>query len=113
MHEFTITKSILSIVLQKAREVNARQITKVYLRVGRLTGYVPECIQLQFDILSRNTEATGARLSFDQPPVKLHCRKCNFDFITDSIDLKCPKCHDMEIEILSGSELYVESMEAE
>ena len=113
MHEFTITKSILSIVLQKAQEVKARKITKVDLQVGRLTGCVPECIQLQFDILSRNTAADGARLIFHQPPARLHCRYCNRDYATDSLDLVCPECHTLEIDILSGSELYVESMEAD
>ena len=65
--------------------------------------------------LSKNVlkRAAGASLSFNQPPVKLHCRKCNIDYTSDSFDLICPRCHTMEIDILSGSELYVESMEAE
>jgi hydrogenase nickel incorporation protein HypA/HybF len=113
MHEFTITKLILSIVLQKAQEVKARKITKVDLQVGRLTGYVPECIQLQFNILSHGTAAAGASLSFHQPPVDLHCRKCGIDYTSDSFDLKCPQCQAMETDILSGSELNVESMEVE
>lgn len=113
MHEFTITKSILHIVLEKAREVKARKVTKVDLLVGRLTGYVPECIQLQFDILSHNTAAAGASLAFRQPPVKLYCRKCNRDYTSDSLNLSCPECRSLEIDILSGSELYVESMEVE
>ena len=113
MHEFTITQCILSIVLQKAREVNARKVTKIDLKVGRLTGYVPECIRLQFDILSRGTEAVGASLIFHQPPLDLHCRKCDITYQSESYDLACPCCHTMEIDILSGSELYVESMEIE
>ena len=113
MHELTVTKSILSIVLQKAQEVKARKITKVDLQIGRLTGYVPECIQVQFDILSHNTSAAGASLSFHQPPVNLHCRKCNIDYTSNSFDLICPECQTMEIDILSGRELYVESMEVE
>jgi hydrogenase nickel incorporation protein HypA/HybF len=113
MHELNLTKSILDIILQKAREVNAGKITKVDLLVGTLTGYVPECIRLQFDILSHGTAAAGASLSFRQPPAKLHCRKCNNDYTSDSFELTCPGCHAMEIDILSGSELYVESMETE
>ena len=112
MHELTVTKSILSIVLQKAQEVKTQKITKVDLLVGRLTGYMPECIQLQFDILSHNTAAAGAKLSFHQPLAKLHCRRCNRDYTSDSLDLVCPGCHTLEIDILSGLELYVESMEA-
>ena len=113
MHEFAVTKSIVSIILEKAREVNANKITKVELLVGRLTGFVPECIQLQFDILSRDTEAAGASLSFLQPSAILHCRKCNHDYTSDSLPFICPECHNLEMDILSGLELRVESMEVE
>jgi hydrogenase nickel incorporation protein HypA/HybF len=113
MHELAVTQSILSIVLQKAQEVKAKKITQIDLLVGRLTGYVPECIQLQFDILSHNTAAAAAGLTFRQPPAKLHCRKCNRDYTTDSFDLMCPQCHTLQVDILSGSELYVESIEVE
>ncbi len=113
MHEFAITESLLSIVLEKAREVNARKVTRVDLLVGRLTGYVPECIQLQFDILSHGTEAFGASLAFHQPSTRLHCRRCNLDYSTDSQDITCPECRTLEIDILSGSELYIESIDVE
>jgi hydrogenase nickel incorporation protein HypA/HybF len=113
MHEFAITESILSIVLEKAREVKARKVSNVDLLVGRLTGFVPECIQRQFAILSHDTEAAGASLTFHQPPAKLHCRKCNLDYTADSLDLTCPDCHTLEIDILSGSELYIENMDVE
>ncbi len=113
MHELAITRSILSIVLEKAREVKAGKITKVDLRVGRLTGFVPECIQLQFEVLSRNTEAAGAGLNFQRPPAKLHCRRCNLDYAREDMSITCPECHTMEIDIISGSELSVESIEVE
>ena len=113
MHEFAVTNSILSIALQKAQEVEAKKVTKIDLLVGRLTGFVPECIQLQFDILSRGTIAAGASLSFHQPLVNLHCRKCDIAYTADSFDLVCPDCHSLDVEILSGSELYMESMEVE
>ncbi len=113
MHELAITESLLSIILEKAREVKARQVTRVDLLVGRLTGYVPECIQLQFAILSHNTEAFGARLVFHQPPTKLHCRRCNLDYTSDSLDITCPQCRTLDIDILSGSELFIESIDVE
>ena len=113
MHEFTITKSIVSIIMEKAREVKAHKITKVELLVGRLTGYVPECIQLQFQILSHNTPAAGASLIFHQPPIQLHCRKCHRDYTSDSMNISCPVCRTLEIDIQSGSELTVESIEVE
>ena len=113
MHEFTITKAILSIVVQKAQEIQAGKIKKIDLQVGKLTGYLPGSIQLQFAILSKDTVAEDASLTFHQPPANLHCRKCNVDFTTDSLDLACPDCHTLETDILSGLELSVESMEIE
>jgi hydrogenase nickel incorporation protein HypA/HybF len=113
MHEFAITQAILAIVLQKAQEIPVGKITKIDIQVGRLTGYLPESIRLQFAILSRSTVAFGASLSFHQPPAKLLCRKCNVEFTTDSMDLACPYCHTLETDILSGLELNVLSMEIE
>jgi hydrogenase nickel incorporation protein HypA/HybF len=113
MHELAITQSILSIVLLKAREISAVKITKIDLQVGRLTGYLPESIQLQFAFLSKGTEAAGAWLSFYQPAANLHCRKCDIKYTTNSFDLACPHCYTLETDILSGTELSVESMEIE
>jgi hydrogenase nickel incorporation protein HypA/HybF len=104
---------IMSIVLQKAEEVQANRITSIDLQIGRLAGVVPECVRLQFDLLSRGTIAAGATLSFNQPPVKLRCRKCNRIYSSDNFDLACPNCQASEIEILSGFELCVESIEVE
>ncbi len=113
MHEFAITQAILSIVLQKAQELPVSKITKIDLQVGRLTGYIPESIQLQFSLLSKSTAAAGASLSFHQPPARLFCRKCKVEFTTDFLDLACPYCHTLETDIISGLELNVQSMEIE
>jgi hydrogenase nickel incorporation protein HypA/HybF len=113
MHEFTITQTILSIVLQKAREVQAGKITRIDLQVGRLTGFIPESIQLQFAILSKGTAAEGANLTFRQPPARVHCRKCNIEFSSESFDLACPDCHTLEIDVLCGQELWVDSMDVD
>ena len=113
MHELAITESILAIVLQKAGEAKAGKVTSVDLLVGRLTGFVPECIEQQFAILSHGTMAQGARLVFRQPLARLHCRKCDMEYSAESFDLKCPGCQSMQVDVLSGSELYVESMEVE
>jgi len=113
MHEFAITQAILAIILKKARAAQALRVTKAYLTVGRLSGFVPECITLQFEVLSRGTEAAGATLSFEIPSVRLHCRKCDVDYTSESYDLACPYCHSWETDRLSGTEVRVETIEIE
>lgn len=113
MHELSITQSMLSLALEKANEAKASKITRIYLVIGELSGIVDECVQFYFDFLSKDTIATGASLSFERKPTTLRCRKCETVFAPRNHDWSCPDCHEAGIEIISGRECYMESMEAE
>ena len=112
MHELPFTISMLDIVFEHAKAANATKITKIDLVVGKLTGIVPECIQFQFDVLKKNTIAEEAELSFHQPENKLRCRNCDITFTADK-SLKCPHCGKKNIEVITGREYYVESIEVD
>ena len=111
MHELPVTMSILSIVLEQAKAAQASKISRINVTIGELSGIVPEYIQLQFDVISKDTIAAGASLSFHQPPTKLRCRNCDTVFSPDNQNWTCPNCTEQKIEIVSGRECYVESME--
>ena len=113
MHEYSITQSILSLALEKANEANASKITRINLVLGELSGVVDECVKFYFDFLSKDTIATGAGLSFEKTPTKLRCRKCEAVFAPRDHDWSCPDCHEIGIEIISGRECYMESIEVE
>jgi len=113
MHELSITQSILSIVLEKAKEVSASKITKINLTIGELAGVVDECVQFYFDLLSKDTIAAEASLSFQRPPTKLRCRSCNTTFSPDNLNWACPNCREQKVEIVSGRECYVTSIEVD
>ena len=113
MHELAITQAIMSIVLRKALEVDAARVTRVDLQVGRLAGVIPECVELQFSLLGKGTVAEEANLFFDQPPITLKCRTCDIAYATDDTEFTCPQCGGREIDILSGFELTVQSIEVE
>ena len=111
MHELSITQSLLSIALEKANEVGASRVTKINLTIGELSGIVDECVQFYFDFLSKDTIAAEASLSFHQPPIQLRCRNCATIFSPDNLDWACPDCREQKIEIISGRECYVDSIE--
>ena len=113
MHEFSITQNILSIALEKANAVNASRVSKINLVIGEMSGIVDECVEFYFDFLNKDTIAAQASLSFQHPPTRLHCRNCDATFSPDNLDWTCPKCHEQSIEIVSGRECYVESIEVE
>ena len=113
MHEFTITQNILSISLEKARDVQASRITKINIGIGELSGIVDDCVRLYFDFLSKDTIASRASLSFQHIPIKLQCRSCQTTFSPDKENWACPNCQKLNSEITGGRECYVENIEVE
>ncbi|TET41296.1 MAG: hydrogenase maturation nickel metallochaperone HypA [Dehalococcoidia bacterium] len=113
MHELSITQSILSIALEKANEVQASKVTKINLIIGELSGVVNDCVEFYFDLLSKDTIAAEASLSFERTPNKLRCRSCATVFSPNNLDWACPNCHEAKIEIISGRECYVDSIEVD
>jgi hydrogenase nickel incorporation protein HypA/HybF len=113
MHEASITESLLSIALEKAGEANAARITKINMVIGELSGVVGECVQFYFDFLSKDTIAGGAKLEFETVPTKVRCQKCAEVFSPADGDWSCPKCRETGIEIITGRECYMESIEVE
>jgi len=113
LHEFSITQSILSIALEKANTVKASRVSQINLVIGELSGIVDECVEFYFDFLSKDTIAAQASLSFHHPPTRLRCRNCAAVFSPNNLNWVCPNCHGPKIEILSGRECYVESIEVE
>ncbi len=113
MHELSITQSILSIALEQAEANHAKRVNKINVTIGELAGVVDECVELYFELLSKDTMAAGATLSFDRPPTKLRCRNCDTTFSPDNLNWVCPGCGKQSIEIVSGRECQVESIEVE
>jgi len=113
MHEMAITMSMLDLILDEAVKAGASKVVAVNVVLGEMTGVVDHYVQTNFDLLSRNTPAEGAVLSFQNVPRQARCRKCAYVFRPADICWTCPKCQSTEFEIIAGNELYVESIEVE
>jgi hydrogenase nickel incorporation protein HypA/HybF len=113
LHELSITENILSIALEKAKEVKAKRVSKINLVIGELSGVVDECVEFYFGFLSKDTIAAQASLSFHHTPIQLRCRNCDTVFSPDSGNWTCPNCQKQDAEIVSGRDLYIESIEVE
>lgn len=113
MHEMSLVAGLFEILEEKAREHSARRVTAVKLRVGKLSGAVPELLATAFDMYKKGTLAEGAVLEAVPEPVRVRCRDCGLEFETDDYVFTCRDCGSAGIEILSGTELLVESIELE
>lgn len=113
MHELAITQSLLGIALDKASEAGAGRIRAIALKIGRLSGYVPEAVQANFEILSPGTLAEGAELRIEWMSISCRCRDCGREYQAEVEDLRCPVCRTLNFQITGGREMYIESMEVE
>ena len=113
MHEQPIVEAILSRVLEKAEEAKANRITSVCLVVGELSGVSDYSIEFYWGFLTKDTIAAQSELFFACPKGTVRCRNCNTIFTVERLNFTCPNCKEMEIEIISGDELYITSVEIE
>jgi len=114
LHELSITQSILDIVLEQAKESNAKRVIGVKLRFGTLTSIVPDCVAFYFEQMTEGTIAEGAKLDVEMVPLKMKCSQCGEEFEgQDELDMTCPKCANPFTETLSGREMEVASIEVD
>ena len=100
-------------MLEKANTAKAGRVSKINLVIGELSGIVDESVEFYFGFLGKDTIAAQASLSFQHPPIQLRCRNCGTVFSPNNLDWTCPDCQEKKIEIVSGRECYVESIEVE
>lgn len=111
MHELSITESILDASLTEASRHNAVKIRTIRLLLGAFSGIVPECIQMYLDLLSEGTIAEGARVEAVVLPLKVRCRDCGRESEITCSHIACPFCDSLRLEILSGKEFLLDSLE--
>ena len=113
MHELAITQSMLDLVLEQAKKAGAKEVGRINVVVGEMCGFVEECVKFYFDFISKGSLAEGASLSFTMIPPKARCRDCDKTFELKEFDWACPYCQGNSMEIITGKELFVESIEVE
>jgi len=113
MHELAITESILRIALEAAKENQAKKVLEIRIRIGAYSGVVPQYIQEYFNIVSQGSIAEKARLSIETIPARVECAACGEITEVQRFRIKCGACGSTDVELLSGREYYVDSLEVE
>jgi len=63
VHELSITQSIVDLV---AERTPGRTVVAVHVRVGRLSGVLPDAMLFCFDLAAAGTPVEGARLEIQE-----------------------------------------------
>ncbi len=114
MHEVTVCDSLLDLAEETARKHNASCIKSIKIRVGEISGVVPELLQHAFDICSKERTMTNrARLIIQRVKPKALCKQCGTEFSPDDFVFICPGCGSPDTKLLQGDELVLDKLELE
>jgi hydrogenase nickel incorporation protein HypA/HybF len=108
VHELGLCSSIVDAVSKRAGD---RPVAQVRVRVGRLHHVHPDAFDQSFAVAAMGTVAEDAAAELILVPVRARCAGCAASFECDEVPLACPQCGSVEIELLGGDELVLESIE--
>jgi hydrogenase nickel incorporation protein HypA/HybF len=111
MHEVSIMHETLRLAQERATVAGASRILEVRLRVGRLSGVVPDSLRFAFETLREGTMAADAHLAIDDVAAICWCASCQVEFAAADLLCECPQCHAISAELRRGRELELVSME--
>jgi hydrogenase nickel incorporation protein HypA/HybF len=110
MHELSLSSAVLATTLKHA---DGRRVSAINLRIGRLRQVIPDSLEFYFEFVSRDTVCEGARLEMEVIDARLRCRPCGTEWAIEIPAFRCPTCGGSEVEVASGDEFEVESIEVE
>jgi hydrogenase nickel incorporation protein HypA/HybF len=113
VHELSIVASLFEILEDKAREQKACRVTAVTLRIGRLSGVVPELLESAFETYKKGTLAEEARLEIEVAPFDFRCRSCGGRSFLEEPAMACTACGSKDVELVGGMDIFIEKLEVE
>jgi hydrogenase nickel incorporation protein HypA/HybF len=112
MHEMGIAMQIVEIAVASIPpDLKNAQVKTVNLQVGKLAAVVPESLQFCFQIAIQDTLLHDADLNIEEIPLKVRCMDCKAEWTAHEPVFICRKCNSGSIEMLSGRELDIVSIE--
>lgn len=112
MHEMGIALQIIEIATDSIpAEMKTAKVARVNLKVGKLAAVVPDSLRFCFEVASKETALEGAELVIVEIPVLARCKDCQAEWTITEPAFSCPTCESGALDMLSGRELDIESIE--
>ena len=108
MHELGLCEAIVGAVEKRAGD---REVTRVKVHVGRLHHVHPEAFEQSFAMAAAGGVAGDAQAELVLLPVRSRCTSCGVVSEGEEIPLACEACGGVNVELVGGDELLLESIE--
>lgn len=112
MHEMGIALQIIDIAAASIPpEMKPVKVESIRIRIGKMSAVIPENLNFCFEVASKDSDVAGASLCIEEVPVVARCKSCNHQWTLIGPAFRCESCQSGEIELISGQELDIVSIE--
>ncbi|WP_368731541.1 hydrogenase maturation nickel metallochaperone HypA [Calderihabitans maritimus] len=109
----SLMMQIFDIINQTISDYKVKKVKRVTLKVGKMSNVMPDSLSFCFEVLSEGTKCEGAELVIQETPLTGRCLDCQKEFTSEGFPLACPNCGSRNTRMIGGTELAIESIEAE
>jgi hydrogenase nickel incorporation protein HypA/HybF len=113
MHELSLAEKINSTIKDLCERSDWTRVRRIVLKVGHMRLIDPELLSFAFEVVSKGTVSEGAEVSVMELPIVFKCHSCGGETSSEGTVFVCSDCGGTNVELRSGMELTIESMEVE
>ena len=113
MHEYSIVQALLEQCENHAKANNARKVTKVVTKIGKLSGVEPHLLEIAFETFKENTVCDGAEFVINLQNLRLLCNVCKKESEQSEVCYHCAHCQSTDVSVVDGEEMYLMTLEME
>lgn len=113
MHELSIAINVVSELELIVQKENAIKVVSFTLRIGKLSGIVPEALDFALESAVKDTVCEGSTWSIETEEAIGKCSVCFHEFPMQEIYSPCPACGAFNPDIVTGQGLKIVSVEIE
>lgn len=110
MHELSIATQIVESV-SDAVAAQPATVAAVNVRVGAMSGVIPEALQFAWDVAAGGTRLDGSALHIEEVAAAVWCEACDAEREIPGYIMRCPVCGASTPRLVRGKELDILSVE--
>src|SRR5688500_14769654 len=93
MHELSVAQELVELVDLQLADGGPIKVNSVLVRIGPLSGVVPQALRFAYDAAAAGTRLAGSVLQIEEVEAAIFCQPCNQERTLPSIQrMRCPVC---------------------
>ena len=114
MHELSYIMDIINSVKELQEKEGAKNVEKIVLEVGKMSGVVPYYLEKYFNEVKDKASLENTVLEVHEMEVKIKCSSCSKIYIPGKENrYRCPVCGERSGDLIQGKGIIIKEVTIE